>query len=94
MARKATHRKAKTTKGWAKRAPKTKKQREALRARCGDRAFLDPKNLKYPVMAASGPCVIDCRGVRAAKSRAGQYDPKLERKADKIAKTAACAWER
>lgn len=57
--------------GWSKRAPKTMKERRALKARCGAKAFLDPKNLKFPVMAKNGRCVIDCAGVRAAKSRAG-----------------------
>lgn len=96
MARKkSTHRKTKTTKGWSARAPKTQKQRKALLARCGPSAFLQPKQLKYPVMAATGPCVIDCRGVRAAKSRAGQYrHPGLEKKADKVAKKSVCTWER
>jgi hypothetical protein len=95
MPRRATRRKAKTTKGWGKRAPKTKKQREALLKRCGPGAFLDPKNLKYPIMPKSGKCVIDCQGLRAAKSRAGQYHHrKLERKASKLASSAACAWER
>lgn len=58
---------------WAKRAPKTMKQRRALLARCGPRAFLDPANLKYPVMAKSGACRIDCAGAKAAYSRARQW---------------------
>lgn len=93
--RRAIKRQAKTTRGWRARAPKTQQQRRKLHARCGNKAFLDPKNLKYPVMAKSGPCVIDCQGLRAAKSRAGQYHHrKLEKKADRLAKSAACRWER
>lgn len=60
-------------KSWSKRAPKTKLERKALFARCGTKAFLDPKNLKFPVMAKSGPCVPDCAGVEAAYSRAKQF---------------------
>jgi hypothetical protein len=107
MPRKAIKRKAKTVKGWGKAAPKTMQQRRALKARCGAKAFLDPKNLKYPVMAKSGPCVVNCQGARAAKARLGQMvstaenagKPKdaaryrrMQKKADKLGKTAACHW--
>ena len=81
-----------TAKGWSKRAPKTKKQRDALFQRCGSAAFLDAKNLKYPVMAKSGPCVLDCAGIRAALSRAGQYKPSLKPKAKKLGRWSGCAW--
>lgn len=60
-------------KSWSRRAPKTKVERKALLARCGRKAFLDPANLKFPIMAKSGPCVPDCAGLKAAKSRAGQF---------------------
>lgn len=78
---------------WSKRAPKTKREREALYARCGAKAFLDPKNLKFPVMAKSGPCVPDCVGVKAARSRAKQYrHGKVAGKAKRLGKRAACRW--
>ena len=104
MAR-AIKRKAKTTKGWGKRAPKTQQQRRRLLERCGPRAFLDPANLKYPIMAKSGRCVVDCQGLRAAKSRAGQMKSearrarrspakfiKLEKKAQRKGAGARCRW--
>jgi len=79
--------------GWSRRAPKTKRQREALYARCGAKAFLDPKNLKFPVMAKSGPCVPDCAGVKAAYSRAKQYHRgKTAGKAKRLGTRAACRW--
>lgn len=78
---------------WSARAPKTMRQRRALLARCGRRAFLDPANLKYPVMAKSGRCVVDCEGLRAAKSRAGQHHKrKIKSKASRMASRAACCW--
>lgn len=91
----AKHRGARTTKGWRRRAPKTKSEREALYARCGAKAFLDPKKLKFPIMAKSGSCVVDCEGLRAAKSRAGQYKHrKVKAKAARMGKRAACHWVR
>lgn len=77
---------------WRTRAPKTKGERSALYMRCGAKAFLDPTNLKFPIMAKHGPCVPDCEGVRAAKSRAGQYHRgKIAKKAARISKRAACS---
>jgi len=79
--------------GWSRRAPKTKREREALYARCGAKAFLDPKNLKFPVMAKAGPCKPDCAGVKAARSRAKQYRRgKIAGKAKRLASRAACRW--
>jgi hypothetical protein len=90
---KATHKRSRTTKGWRKLAPKTKGERTALYARCGTKAFLDPKNLKFPVMAKTGPCVIDCEGLRAAKARAAQFKHrKVGAKAKRLGKRAACHW--
>lgn len=93
--RRALDRGSKTTKGWRKHAPKTKSQREALFARCGRRAFLQPDKLKFPIMRKTGPCVPDCEGIRAAKSRAGQYHHRgVKAKANRLGKTAACHWAR
>jgi hypothetical protein len=58
-------------KKWSQIAPKTVGQRRALLKRCGRKAFLDPDNLTYPIMAARGPCVPNCEGLKAARSRAG-----------------------
>lgn len=72
----ATHTTAKTTKGWAKAAPRKGPQRRSVYARCGRSAFLLPDTKKpgyskYPVIATRGPgCQLDCRGLRAAKAEA------------------------
>ncbi len=60
-------------KSWTKRAPKTLKERRALLARCGAAAFLDPRGLKFPIMAKSGACAVDCAGAEAAYKRARQF---------------------
>ena len=95
------------TRGWHKVSPKTMKQRRQLFDRCGRKAFLDPKNLSFPIIAKSGPCVVDCQGLLAAKSRAAQMVTRSKnagRKKDaakyaRIAKKAeqkgvrnSCAW--
>lgn len=90
---KATHRTARTTKGWRARAPKLRSERRALLARCGSRAFLQPSKLKFPIMAKSGPCVVDCEALRAAKSRAAQFGHSaVAKKAESKGKRAACRW--
>jgi len=92
------HQTAKTTKGWRKAAPKTRKEREALFYRCGADAFLaanreNPGMSKFPVMAKRGRCVVDCRGLRAALTRAQQFEhPAAYRKANSLAKHGKCRW--
>jgi hypothetical protein len=98
-----------TTKGWAKRAPSRVSARRELKKRCGAKAFLLPGELKYPIMAKSGPCTIDCQGLRAAKSRLGAMATsakrvkryaeskkfrRLQMKADRIGRKAGCRWAR
>lgn len=74
---------------WRARAPKTRRERRALKRRCGARAFLDPDRLMFPVMAKHGRCVIDCEGARAALSRARQFQhPRFAAKAARA--VAAC----
>lgn len=76
---------------WRRNAPKTKAERRALLARCGSRAFLQPGKLKFPIMRKHGPCVVDCAGLKAAKSRASQYGHRaVAKKATAKASRAAC----
>lgn len=94
----ASHVKARTTKGWLRAAPKTRKEREALYHRCGSDAFLvpnvsNPGRSRFPVMAKQGRCVVDCRGLRIALTRAKQHKyPTAYRKADILGKKGKCHW--
>jgi hypothetical protein len=54
------------TEQWLTRKPKTQAERVALMAQCGNKCFLEPSELKYPVCSTNGNCDIDCDGVRAA----------------------------
>jgi len=89
---------ARSTRGWRSVAPHLRSEKEALYERCGAKAFLapnkrDPGKSKFPVMAKHGPCEVDCRGLRAAKSRAAQYHHgKAKAKANRLGKSAACHW--
>jgi hypothetical protein len=86
---------AKSTKGWARLKPSRKSDRRALKKRCGASAFLDPKKLKYPVVAVGGGCTPDCRGIRSAKARAAQgRHRKLVAKAERLAKRVGCKFAR
>ena len=89
----ASHRDARSTRGWRARAPHLVSERRALLARCGAKAFLDAKRLKFPVMAKSGPCKIDCEGLRAALSRARQFrHARAGAKARRMGARARCHW--
>jgi hypothetical protein len=80
-------------------APKTREERRKLYARCGAKAFLlpdpiDPGKSKFPIMPKHGPCVIDCRALRVALTRAGQYGYRnVQTKARRLARRARCRWE-
>lgn len=89
----ATHKGSRSTKGWAKHAPKLRSERQALKKRCGAKAFLDPKKLGFPVVAKSGGCKLDCQGILTAMRRAKQFHhPKIAKKAARIGTKAKCHW--
>lgn len=67
------------TKGWKEAAPKRGKERNELKQKCGNECFLKPESQGFPICAAlkSGKgCKVDCRGIIAAKVRAGMWDYK------------------
>lgn len=93
------HRQSKSARGWGKAAPRTVGQRRALAKRCGiARAFLAPNRRpglsEFPVISKdSRTCRPDCRGLRAAFSRARQHKrPIIARRAKRRALQAGCRW--
>ncbi len=99
LAKKGSHRSARSTKGWSTSAPKKTTERWRAYKRCGAGAFLrfnrkDPAASGYPIVGkrARG-CKPDCRGLRTAYSRAKQFrQTKIAGKAIGIARRAGCAW--
>ena len=90
MAR-ASDKAARTDRGWRAAAPKTREQRRRLLARCAASvAFPSRPPGESQVGGRSDgekpvPCLIDCRGLRAAKSRARQCRHRtLEKKATRL----------
>lgn len=77
------------TKPWRSVEPTTKGQRGLMLKKCGPMCFLDPENKKYPVCETS-KCKPTCQGIRAAKSRAGQWRPDLLLKANILAVKNKC----
>jgi len=87
---KVSHQGAKTTKGWPRIS---KRDRVKLLEQCGPEAFLQPEKLKFPVMTKG--CVLDCRGIRVAKSRAAQHHHRnIVSRADSVGRSAKCRWAR
>uniref|UniRef100_A0A6C0K5P4 Uncharacterized protein n=1 Tax=viral metagenome TaxID=1070528 RepID=A0A6C0K5P4_9ZZZZ len=60
---------------WGQNKPDSVGQRRELFNQCGESCFLipDPNNLKFPICNKTMPCTYNCRGLRAAKSRAGEW---------------------
>jgi hypothetical protein len=85
------------SKGWARVAPsRTGSTRATLRQKCGRKCFLLPRQLGFPVCPTyTGPasCRVDCRGVRAALTRAAQWHyPNVQASARALGKRAHCRW--
>lgn len=51
--------------------PRSPRKRSAQQKRCGSKCYLLPSQNKFPI--CNQQCNVDCRGLRAAMSRAGQY---------------------
>ena len=79
-----------SSRGWAKKAPRTRRQRKRVRDKCGDYCFLG-KNMSFPVCSKNTrKCRRDRAGVCAAKYRADQHDYReIARKARRILKGGA-----
>jgi len=87
----------KGSKGWGEEKPEKRSERERVKKRCGSRCFLKPDTLGFPICqkleTAEDSCVIDCRGVLAAKVRASQWGYKdVAEVADAIGKQSKCEW--
>lgn len=65
------------TRGWRIDAPAKGRERQQLYEKCGDKCFLKPDSLGFPVckrcIGGECDCDVDCRGVAAAKVRAHQW---------------------
>lgn len=78
---------------WAKNSPRVGRQRELLKARCGNKCFLRPKDNGFPVCSAySRNCDYNCKGLFSAKARANQYGYLgIARQAEKLLRDK-CNW--
>jgi hypothetical protein len=64
------------TRSWSAQSPQ-RRERHELKAKCGDKAFLDPEQEKYPVMAAlrvNDKCEYNCYGIQSSINRSCQYN--------------------
>ena len=74
-----------SSRGWGRKAPRTRRERERVRDKCGDYCFLG-RDMSFPVCSKyTRKCRRDRAGVCAAKYRADQHDHKeIARKARRI----------
>lgn len=87
----------KPSKGWKKQSPHRKSERQLLMDRCGSKAFLMPKSLKFPIIsvsqARSRTCAISPKGTLSAYRRAQQYGYSgIAKKAYELAKKKGFGW--
>lgn len=61
---------------WQQKKPTLKNQRRSVKEKCGDSCFLIPESLKFPIcnkVSNNQECSYNCKGVKAAAARAGQW---------------------
>lgn len=70
---------------WKSRMPKQGKERHLLKQECGDKCFLQPDDLKFPICGfckdAICYCKPDCAGLLSAFRRARQLQPRFPERA-------------
>jgi hypothetical protein len=82
------------TTGWGALAPQRGRERQMLKAQCGNKAFLNPSNYGFPVMSLRGGCKVNCKGVQASYNRAKQYGHNDVAKKAKILGEKNCGWSK
>ena len=72
-----------TTKGWKYVKPETKDERKHMMNKYGERCFLVPKELKYPICDKNDG-IYDCRGLRTALFWAQTHHIKTQKNTKKV----------
>lgn len=69
---------------WGQKKPQRVGDRKKIEKECGSSCFLFKKDstLRFPICNKELPCTYNCRGIKAASSRAGEW------KYDKVLKTS------
>ena len=63
----------KSQQAWGTKKPTSVGQRNTLLENCGDSCFLIPQQKKFPICNKTLPCTYNCRGIKGASSRAGEW---------------------
>jgi hypothetical protein len=63
----------KSQQAWGAKKPSSVGQRKSLLENCGESCFLIPAQTKFPICNKTLPCTYNCRGIKGAASRAGQW---------------------
>jgi hypothetical protein len=65
--------KSKPSKGWKDLSP-NRSERKKMLEKCGEKCFLIPEKLKFPICSKKMDCKLNCEGIDSASARSGQYD--------------------
>lgn len=58
---------------WGTKKPQSVDQRRFIKEKCGDPCFLLPEFNKFPICNKTLPCTYNCRGIKGASARAGEW---------------------
>jgi hypothetical protein len=90
------NRKSKDDRDWSRDKPAKGQPSKNLLSKCGERCFLKPDTLQYPIcqkVKSSNQCTVDCRALLSAKKKAQKSgNNELEKMATDIAINKRCEW--
>lgn len=58
---------------WGIKKPSKVGERRYVKEKCGESCFLMPDKNKFPICNKTLPCTYNCRGIKAASARAGEF---------------------
>jgi len=74
---------------WKSQSPRKGVERQKMKQKCGDKCFLLPEQLKFPI--CNDDCTYNCSGIVAAKVRAAQFKyEEVYRMADQLLNELKC----
>jgi len=58
---------------WGLKKPQKVGERAFIKEECGESCFLMPEFNKFPICNKTLPCTYNCRGLKGASARAGEW---------------------
>lgn len=76
---------------WGEKKPQKVRERKLIKQECGDSCFLKPQDNAFPICNKTLPCTYNCRGLKGASARAGEWKyEKVLQKSKELTEKLGC----